>query len=544
MSRSPWPIRRFVSRTRAVRVALGASALLVASQLGTVPASASLPAAAVAATSVDLGTAAGYSVLAGTGVANTGAATVLALDLGLSPSGVIAGFPPGTATGIHDKDTAAETAQTDRAAAYAAVVAQPAGTPFAGDLAGVTFHPGVHTSAAASTNTGTITLDADGDPGAIFVFQVGAALSAAAGGKIVLTDGALAHNVYWQVNGAVALAAGVKYIGTFLATGAITLGEGASLKGRALTPLNVALANSPVTQPIDDLTAPIVAIDGGATRSTNDTTPPISGTTDEPAGRPVRVTVDNQVLSTTVGAGGAWTLSAAALAGGPHTVVASVTDPSQNTGTATQVLTVDLTAPVVTITGGASTATADATPTISGSTNEPGGSTVTVTVDGHTLTTSAAVSGAWSVEAAALTEEAHWVVASVDDAAHNTGSAGQILTVDQTVPVVAIDGGADGVDGRHLPLDLRNDGGEGGHGGAHRDRRAVPDRHRHPGRHVGRQRDDPPRRPPHGRRFGRRRRPEHGYRDPGPHHRPRDRPGSGSGSWSWSWSWSGSWSWS
>ena len=75
-------------------MAIGASAFLVAAQIATLPASfAAPPAAAVAAaTSVDLGTAAGYSVLGGTGVSNTGA-TVLALDLGLSPAGVIAGFP-------------------------------------------------------------------------------------------------------------------------------------------------------------------------------------------------------------------------------------------------------------------------------------------------------------------------------------------------------------------------------------------------------------------------------------------------------------------
>ena len=99
---------------------------------------------------------------------------MLALDLGLSPTGVIAGFPPGTVTGAtHDKDTAAETAQADRQAAYDAIVAQTGGTPFAGDQAGAIFTPGLYTSAAAVTNTGTIVLDANGDPGAVFVFQIG-----------------------------------------------------------------------------------------------------------------------------------------------------------------------------------------------------------------------------------------------------------------------------------------------------------------------------------------------------------------------------------
>ena len=118
-----------------------------------------------------------------------------------------------------------------------------------------------------------VTLDADGDSSAVFVFQIGAALSPAAGSKVLLTDGALANNVFWQVEGAVSLGAGAQYVGTFLAAGAITFGDGASIKGRALTPGAITVTNSPFTEPKDDLTAPIVTIDGGATRSTNDTTP-------------------------------------------------------------------------------------------------------------------------------------------------------------------------------------------------------------------------------------------------------------------------------
>ena len=395
------------------------------------------------ATFVDLGTAATYSVLAGTGVANTGAGTVLAGDLGLSPTGAITGFPPGTVNGtIHDKDAAAETAQSDRADAYADAAGQASTSTFAGDQAGVTFHPGVHTSAAAVSNTGTITLDADGDSSAVFVFQVGGALAPAAASKVVLTDGALANNVYWQVVGAISLGAGAKFVGTLLGAAAITFGDGASIKGRALGAATVTVTNSPFTEPKDDLTAPIVAIDGGATRSTNDMTPSISGTTDEPVGRAVTVTVGGQTLNGTVGEGGVWSVSAGGLTSGPHDVVASISDASQNTGTATQVLTVDVAAPVVSINGGAARSTSDTTPSISGTTEEPGNRTVTVTVGGQTLTTTAGDGGAWSVDAATLTEAPHNVVASVDDDAQNTGTAAQILTVDVTVPVVTIDGGA------------------------------------------------------------------------------------------------------
>ena len=234
MNDSTRSTRRRSTRTGMARFAFGLSGLLLLGPLAAAPATAApAPAALAGATFIDLASAADYSVLAGTGVANTGAATVLAADLGLSPSGAITGFPPGTTAGtIHDKDAAAEQAQSDRQAAYDAAVAQPSTAAFAGDVAGTTFKPGVHTSVAAVTNSGTVTLDADGDPSAVFVFQIGAALSSAAASKVVLTDGALANNVYWQVVGAVSLGAGASFVGTFLAAGAISFGEGAKI-GRA-----------------------------------------------------------------------------------------------------------------------------------------------------------------------------------------------------------------------------------------------------------------------------------------------------------------------
>jgi hypothetical protein len=398
---------------------------------------------AAAATFVDLGTAASYSVLAGSSVANTGTGTVLAGDLGLSPAGPITGFPPGTVNGtIHDKDAAAETAQSDRADAYADAAGQETTTTFAGDQAGVTFHPGVHTTAAAFSNTGTVTLDADGDSNAVFIFQINAALSSAAGSKVVLTDGALANNVYWQVAGAISLGADAKYVGTFLGVGAIAFGDGASLKGRALTPTSVAMTNTSFLVAKDDLTAPLVTIDGGAARSTNDSTPAISGTTDEPAGT-VRVTVSGQTLTATVGAGGIWAVSSNLLVSGTHAVVAAITDSSQNVGTAQQELTVDENAPVISINGGATRATNDTTPAISGTSDAAPGTPVTVTVDGQTLTTEASSdAGAWTVTAGTLAEAVHSAVASIEDGAGNTATATQVLIVDLTVPVVTINGGA------------------------------------------------------------------------------------------------------
>lgn len=396
-------------------------------------------AAAPVASAPHLGSAAGFSVLAGPSMSNTGA-TALALDLGVT--GTLAGFPPGTVSGTTYVATPeVEAAHEDRQAAYDAVVAQTGGTPVAGDLIGKTFTPGLYSAGAAITNTGTITLDAGGDPNAVFVFQVGAALSSAAATKVVLTNSALAHNVYWQTTGAFALGAGAKWVGTVLSASTISFGEAASLKGRALSASTVALANNPVTQPIDDLTAPTVSIDGGASRSTNDTTPTVSGTTAEPGAPLVTLTIGSQVLTTRAD-NGTWARSTDALGEGPHHLVASVTDPSGNTGTASQTLTVDTLAPGVTILGGTRAATSDTTPVISGTADEPGTPTVTVDVGTQTLTTTA-TSGTWTVTAASLAETSHVVTASVVDAAGNTGTASQVLTVDVTVPVVTIRGGPD-----------------------------------------------------------------------------------------------------
>jgi hypothetical protein len=287
-----------------------------------------------------------------------------------------------------------------------------------------------------------MTLDAGGDSSAVFVFQVGAAFSSAAATKIVLTNGALANNVYWQVVGAVAIGAGAKVVGTFLGAGAISFGEGASIKGRALTPSTISLANTPFAVSKDDLTPPELTIDGGSARSVNDATPSISGTTDEPVGRPLSVTVAEQTLTTTVGAGGAWSVGPAALAEGDHPVVATISDASQNTSTATQVLTVDVTSPLVSIDGGATRTTKDTTPTITGTTDQPGSAPVTVTVGGQTLIATPDVGGRWTVTAAPLDETAYSVVASGEDEAGNTGTTIQVLTVDVTTPVITIDGGA------------------------------------------------------------------------------------------------------
>ena len=192
------------------------------------------PAQAITST-VDLKTAGSYSVLATDAIASTGD-SALSGNAGTSPGTAITGFPPGILTGsIHAGDSHAMAAQTDLRAAYTDAAGRvPTGT-LAGDLAGRTLTAGVYKSTAALAVSTTVTLDAQQDPTAVFIFQIDAAFNTAAASSIVLINGAQASNVFWQVVGAVSLGANSSFTGNILGFAAISVGASTSFIGRALT---------------------------------------------------------------------------------------------------------------------------------------------------------------------------------------------------------------------------------------------------------------------------------------------------------------------
>ena len=436
MSRSRLHLAHLSFSARLARIALGLCALLAVGQLAAVaPASA----APVVVAPVPLGAAGSYAVLAGTNVTNTGV-TTLTGDLGLN--GLLSGAGTLTVTGpTNNANSDAATAQAARQVAYDNAAGRAGGLSFTGDQNGKLFEAGVHTTSAAFTSTGTITLDGGNNPNAVFIFQVNGAYSPGANFNVVLINQAQGANVFWQVNGALTLPAASTYPGIFLVNGAATVGAGAVLNGRLL-------GNGPVTLDANtinggaDTSPPLVTIDGGASRATNDLTPTISGTTDEPVGRTVTVTVDTQTLTTTVIAGGLWQVTATALAAGTYPVTASVTDLALNTGTATQALTIDVTAPTIMIDGPASVTTNDSTPTISGITDEPVGSTVTVTVGGQTLIALVTAPNVGEVTPTALASGNYVATATVVDDAGNSATDSVALTVDLVAPVVTLAGGS------------------------------------------------------------------------------------------------------
>ncbi|HCI05361.1 TPA: DUF3494 domain-containing protein, partial [Patescibacteria group bacterium] len=162
----------------------------------------------IAATAVNLGTADNFAVLAGSTITNTGS-SVINGDLGLSPGSSVTGFPPGIVNGTqHVANATAVQAQIDLTAAYNNAAGQTPISTVATELGGTTKTAGVYDSADGTFGiTGTLTLDAQGDPNAIFVFKTASTLITAGSSNVSLINGAQACNVFWQVGSSATLGA-------------------------------------------------------------------------------------------------------------------------------------------------------------------------------------------------------------------------------------------------------------------------------------------------------------------------------------------------
>jgi ice-binding like protein/Big-like domain-containing protein len=185
---------------------------------------------------IDLGAATNFAVLAQATVTNAGA-TMVNGDIGLSPGVSVTGFPPGTINGtIQIGNPPAVAANASLTTAYAAAVAVPVGTVISGDLGGQILPPGVYTAAAALTiASGNLTLDAQGDANAVWIFQIGSTLvTTATVGNVILANGAQASNVFWQVGSSATIGTNTTFQGTILADTSITVTTGDTLNGRAL----------------------------------------------------------------------------------------------------------------------------------------------------------------------------------------------------------------------------------------------------------------------------------------------------------------------
>jgi len=193
-----------------------------------------LASSARAAAPVPLRTADNFAVLAGSTVTNTGP-TVVNGDLGLSPGTSVTGFPPGTVNGTqHVTDAVAGQAQTDLTTAYNDAAARAPTGIVSADLGGRRLTSGVYRSASSLGLTGALTLDAQGNANAVFIFQAGSTLTTASASRVNLVNGAQACNVFWQVGSSATLGTASTFRGNILALTSITVTTGARVDGRVL----------------------------------------------------------------------------------------------------------------------------------------------------------------------------------------------------------------------------------------------------------------------------------------------------------------------
>ncbi|MDP3988767.1 MAG: ice-binding family protein [bacterium] len=211
------------------------------------------------ATLVNLNTARGFAVLAGAAISDTGVSSTINGNVGLSPTGgtgitvlsctdvigTIYDTNDGY-TGGHDANvdclitnaTVLTNAKADVSVAYndakgqatTSAVTASATDSFAGT--GYTLTPGVYTSDSSMGVPASLTLDGGGDPNAVFIFQAGSTLTTVAGSTIVLTGGAKASNVFWQVGSSATLGTGSTFEGTIMAAVSITDSGGSTINGR------------------------------------------------------------------------------------------------------------------------------------------------------------------------------------------------------------------------------------------------------------------------------------------------------------------------
>ncbi|MBB1404006.1 Ig-like domain-containing protein, partial [Pseudoalteromonas sp. SG45-1] len=193
-----------------------------------------------------------------------------------------------------------------------------------------------------------------------------------------------------------------------------------------------------------DTITPIVTVD--ALGLGNDSTPVISGTSTEPEGTVVNIVItdsngDEHPITATVDANGDWQATSPELPDGSYTVQASITDDAGNTGGATQTGNLDTLAPTLTLdTVGA---TNDSTPTISGTSNAPVGTVITINVtdadNTETFTATVQADGSWSADVPnALTDGPLTIEASVSDNAGNTTTLSETATLNTTAPSISI----------------------------------------------------------------------------------------------------------
>jgi len=195
----------------------------------------------------DLGSLTGFAIFTAVGAVNNSGSTIITGDIGTNV-GAFNGFPPGTVFGaIHVADPASAQAAIDVEIAYSQLSGVDCGAVLESPIGNnQILTPNVYCLGAASVLNGDITLDAQGNPNAVFIFKVNGAFSTSTFSNVILINSASLCNVYWQIGGQFDLGDYSVFRGCVIVDGAINLLEGSSLFGRGLSRAGAISLNSNV----------------------------------------------------------------------------------------------------------------------------------------------------------------------------------------------------------------------------------------------------------------------------------------------------------
>lgn len=201
---------------------------------------------------VDLKSVGRFTIIAGVGVSNNAGISIINnSDVGIYPGvrSSITGFPPAKIVNgsMYASDDLAPAgvpamllqAKNDLVAAYlfAEGATSPAPVTVAGDQGGKTLAPGIYKSTSTLLiQSGDLTLDAQGDVNAVWIFQVASDFTTVggAGGNVILSGGAQAKNIYWQTGSSAVIGDYTSFYGNILALTSITMNSHATATGRML----------------------------------------------------------------------------------------------------------------------------------------------------------------------------------------------------------------------------------------------------------------------------------------------------------------------
>ncbi|HBD05094.1 TPA: hypothetical protein DCZ32_01395, partial [Candidatus Uhrbacteria bacterium] len=228
---------------------------------------------AISPAPVDLLSANGFAILAGAGITNTGSTTITG-DVGSYATVTQTGFGSVTLNGTnHFGDATTQSAKTDLTTAYNDAEARTPTVIYGAihDLGGEILTPGVYNDPSSFAITGTLTLDGENDPDAVFIFQAGSTLTTAGSSVVNLINGAQARNVFWQVGSSATLGTNSAFKGNILALTSVTITTGANIEGRILAQNGtVTLDANTITVPTTLYVNKTVVNDNGGTKIVSD----------------------------------------------------------------------------------------------------------------------------------------------------------------------------------------------------------------------------------------------------------------------------------